>query len=95
MIDLRASDWDGIEFAHEMQELAGTPIITIADQASTTAQPVAALTYVDDFVRHEYLTCAELALCVRRVLSRLQNFGYASGPEIKIAEGVFVDQLNC
>lgn len=93
VIDLRISDVDGIQFCQEMYEAAGMPIITIASNGDTHTA-VEALKYADDFVRRQFATSQELAMRIRRVLSRIQNFSYATGPEILISDWLKVDHLN-
>jgi DNA-binding response OmpR family regulator len=91
VIDLRL---DGAgELARDMYEAAGMPIITVAPNGGADAA-VEALRYADDFVRQEYASAPELAMRIRRVLSRIQNFSYATGPEIKISDWLSVDHIN-
>jgi DNA-binding response OmpR family regulator len=94
VIDLLTPDFDGIKFSRELQELAGMPLITISSSEGTTTEAVKALQYADDFVRRQYASSSELALRIRRVLSRIQNFSYATGPEIQIADWLSVDHVN-
>lgn len=91
VIDLRL---DGTsDLARDMYEAAGMPIITVAPNGGADAA-VEALRYADDFVRQEYASAPELAMRIRRVLSRIQNFSYATGPEIKISDWLSVDHIN-
>lgn len=91
VIDLRLEGAN--DLAHDMYEAAGMPIITVAPNAGADAA-VEALRYADDFVRQEYASAPELAMRIRRVLSRIQNFSYATGPEIKISDWLSVDHIN-
>jgi len=91
VIDLRL---DGAgDLARDMYEAAGMPIITVAPNGGADAA-VEALRYADDFVRQEYASAPELGMRIRRVLSRIQNFSYATGPEIKISDWLSVDHIN-
>jgi DNA-binding response OmpR family regulator len=93
VIDLLISDVDGLQFCQEMYEAAGMPIITISRNGDTAAA-VEALKFADDFVRRKYAKSEELSMRIRRVLSRIQNFSYATGPEIQIADWLSVDHVN-
>jgi DNA-binding response OmpR family regulator len=93
VVDLRNSQAEGLQFCRDMYEAAGMPIITIApDNGDDVA--VEALKVADDFVRRQFATSQELAMRIRRILSRIQNFSYATGPEIRIADWLSVDHLN-
>jgi len=92
LVDL--SDADGMEFVSELTDSIGLPIITIASHEGTTTEALEALKYADDFIRRQYAIGEELALRIRRVLSRMANFNYATGPKIKITDWLSVDLLN-
>lgn len=92
MVDV--SSQDSTEFVQEMMETLGLPIITIGRRNATTKEAVEALQYADDFIRREYTDSREIALRSRRVLSRMPNFNYATGPEIRITDWLTVDHLN-
>jgi DNA-binding response OmpR family regulator len=91
VIDLRLEG--ASELARDMFEAAGMPIITVAPNGGADAA-VEALRFADDFVRQEYASGPELAMRIRRVLSRIQNFSYATGPEIRISDWLSVDHIN-
>jgi DNA-binding response OmpR family regulator len=94
MIDLEPSDAEGLRFAEELHEMGGMPIITIGQRNANSEVALQALRYADDFIRREYATPEEVGMRIRRVLSRVQDFSYAHGPEIEIAQGIKVDHLH-
>ena len=83
---------DGLEFCEELYENAGMPIVIIA-KTGTTADAVEALRVADDYVRRSYEP-KEIAMRVRRILSRVDNFSYAKGPLIHITDWLSIDHLN-
>jgi len=95
LIDLHLSGLDGWNFSEEMYQIANTPIILISEAGSnSTETALAALKHADDFVRRDYATSEELGMRIKRVLSRIQDFSYATGPQIKITDWLSVDHVK-
>ncbi len=82
---------EGLEFCEAMYE-AGLPIITIGKNG-TADDAVEALRVADDYVRRTYEP-KEIAMRIRRILSRVDNFSYAKGPLIHIADWLSIDHVN-
>jgi DNA-binding response OmpR family regulator len=95
IIDLSPPNTAGLQFAEQMYAVAGMPIITIAENNDPPQQIVLeALKYTDDFIRRDDVSSEELAMRIRRILSRVQNFSYASGSQVQIAEGITIDPVK-
>jgi len=92
LIDLRLPDMDGLELCQELYDQAGMPIITISDydEGGLAAK---VLQYADDYLRKP-VAPDELVMRIRRTLSRINNFGYASGRVHQICEGLQVDYVR-
>jgi DNA-binding response OmpR family regulator len=84
---------DGLEFCEELYESAGMPILIIGKNGDST-DAVEALRVADDYVHRSYYEPKEIAMRVRRILSRVDNFSYAKGPLIHIAEWLAIDHVN-
>jgi DNA-binding response OmpR family regulator len=95
LIDLAGSGEEGWSFSEEMYQIANTPIILISEEEEdSTETALAALKHADDFVRRGYATSQELGMRIRRVLSRIQNFSYAAGPQVKVTDWLSVDHVK-
>jgi len=93
IVDADLSDMSGIDFCAERHDLSGLPIIIITTRADSKANPVEALKYADDFVAAPFET-EELVMRVRRILSRINDFSYASGPRIQVNDWLIVDPVQ-
>src|SRR5574341_832822 len=94
VIDLRLPDMDGLRLCQEMADKAGLPIVTISADGASTEQAVEALQYSDDYIRRSNAAPEEVVMRIRRILSRIENYSYAKGPEIRIYDWLSVDHLN-
>lgn len=95
VVDLGLPGDGGFRLCEELFDVAGMPIITLAPKGKTDALDLAlrALECSDDYLRRPF-AAQELALRIRRVLSRIGNFGYARGPQIRIGDDLSLDQLT-
>lgn len=84
VVDLRLPE--GLQLCEEMNRLAGLPIIAVASDDASQEQALMALRCADDYVRRAFFSPEELALRIRRILTRVQNFSYASGPTVAITD---------
>lgn len=75
-------DMPGLSLCQNLQSMADLPIIVLSPE-SGAGQAVKALQYADDYVRLP-IEMDELVMRIRRVLSRVDNFSYASGPLLEI-----------
>ncbi|MCC6904324.1 MAG: response regulator transcription factor [Anaerolineae bacterium] len=92
VVDLDLPEGDGLYLCHSLHDLAGLPIIGV----STDTSPVTALRaleHADDFVRRP-LDPDELLARTRRILSRINDFTYASGPVINVTEWMVLDPVQ-
>jgi DNA-binding response OmpR family regulator len=95
LIDLAGAGPEGWGFSEEMYQIANTPIILISEKEDdSTETALTALKHADDFVRRTYATSEELGMRIRRVLSRIQNFSYATGPQVKVTDWLSVDHVK-
>ena len=85
---------DGLQLCQEMSDKAGLPIVTISADGDSTALAVEALQYADDYIRRAHAAPEEIAMRIRRILSRIENYSYAKGPEIQIYDWLSVDHMN-
>lgn len=94
VVDVELPDRTGVEFCEGLHDLSGLPIIIVSiDETEDDVTPVEALKYADDFVQAPFTT-DELVMRARRILSRINNFSYASGPKIEINEWLIVDPVH-
>lgn len=93
VIDLDLDDMDGLELCQELFDVAGLPIVTISAQSDTPTRAIEALTYADDYIRRPF-SADETVMRIRRILSRLGNYSYATGPQIKVFDWLSVDHVN-
>jgi DNA-binding response OmpR family regulator len=95
LIDLHLAGNEGWSFSEEMYQIANTPIILISEEGNeSTDTALAALKVADDFVRRHYASSEELGSRIRRVLSRIQNFSYATGPQVRVTDWLSVDHVK-
>jgi len=93
IVDLRMDNSsEGLEFCEELYSAAGMPIIIIGENG-TDLDAADALRVADDYVRRTYGP-KEMAMRVRRILSRVGDFSYAKGPLIHITDWLSIDHLN-
>ncbi len=93
VVDLRLPDAEGLKLCQEMYDAAGLPIITISSDDDSWERAIEALHHSDDFVRRT-IAPEEIVMRVRRILSRINDFSYAKGPEIQIFDWLAIDQVN-
>lgn len=94
VVDVELPDTTGIEFCQGLHDLSGLPIIIVSiDEAADDVTAVEALKYADDFLQAPFAP-DELVMRARRILSRINNFSYASGPKIEINEWLVVDPVH-
>ncbi len=93
IVDMRLPRLEGLKLCQELYDAAGLPIITLSGHSDTAEAAVEALQYADDFIRRPF-SPVEATVRVRRILSRIDNFAYASGPEIRIHDNLSLDQVN-
>jgi two-component system, OmpR family, response regulator RegX3 len=95
IIDLKPSTTSGLALAEELYQIAGMPIIIVLDSNSDSQDVVLeALKYADDVIRRQYATSEELGMRIIRVLSRIQNFSYASGTQIEVTYWLSVNHIK-
>jgi DNA-binding response OmpR family regulator len=92
LVNLELPDMDGIELCEEFYDTTGLPIIAVSDNL-TSERATSALHYADDFVG-THVSVEELAMRVRRILSRINDFSYASGPKIPIYDWLVLDPVQ-
>ena len=92
LIDLRLPDMDGLELCQQLYDQASMPIITVSDY-DERGLAAKVLQYADDYLRKP-VQPDELIMRIRRVLSRINDFGYASGRVHQICEGLQVDYVH-
>ena len=93
VIELELPDMDGLELCQELFDVAGLPIVTISAKNDAPTRAVEALTYADDYIRRPF-NADETVMRIRRILSRLGNYSYATGPQIKVFDWLSVDHMN-
>lgn len=89
IVHLDLPDMSGTTLCRKLMAFADPPIIVIAPQ-NHREKATSALQYADDFVRMP-VDADELVMRARRILSRISNFSYASGPLIEICDGLTVN----
>jgi two-component system, OmpR family, response regulator RegX3 len=95
IIDLEPSTASGLALAEELYQIASMPIIIVLDSNNDSPDVVlAALKYADDVVRRQYASSEELGMRIIRVLSRIQNFSYASGMQIEVTHWLSVNHIK-
>lgn len=94
IVDLHLPDMEGVRLCQEMADKAGLPILTVSSDVEGSSNAVEALRYADDYVRRSYADPEEITMRVRRILSRIENYSYAKGPEIAIYDWLSVDHVN-
>ncbi len=89
LIALDLPDMSAFDLCERIHTLADVPIVILSerDRPSLAAQ---ALRYADDYVRCP-VEPEELVMRMRRILSRMANFSYASGPQQEVCESLKVD----
>lgn len=92
VVDVDKPEVDGLSLCRELYDRAGLPIITVS-HSPTRSLATHALTYADDYVCGD-ISAEELAMRIRRILSRINDFSYASGPKLKIYEWLTVDPVQ-
>ena len=92
LVNLELPDMDGIELCEEFYDTTGLPIIAVSNQL-TPERATSALHYADDFVSTR-VSAEELAMRVRRILSRINDFSYASGPKVPIYDWLVIDPVQ-
>lgn len=85
-------DMSGLALCQQVQSLADLPVIVLSSQPGP-GQAVKALQYADDYVRMP-VEPEELIMRIRRVLSRMDNFSYASGPLLQICDSLQVNYVQ-
>lgn len=93
IIDLRLPDMQGLRLSQELSDLAGLPIITVSANDDATDVALQALEWADDYIRRSHFSPQETALRIRRILSRIHDFSYASGPEIQVYDWLSVNLM--
>jgi DNA-binding response OmpR family regulator len=93
VVDLRSPDADGLKLCQELHSTTGLPIITVSSDDDSWESAIAALQHSDDFVRRT-VAPEEVVMRIRRILSRINDFSYAKGPEIQVFDWLTVDQVN-
>ncbi len=95
IVDVDLPDTTGVEFCEGLHDLSGLPIIIVSidDNPEDEVTAVQALKYADDFIQAPFTT-DELVMRVRRILSRINNFSYASGPKIEINDWLVIDPVH-
>jgi DNA-binding response OmpR family regulator len=88
------SHLDYLKFSHEVVESTGLPLLLIADNLIPLGEALDALRNADDLVCCQYATPQELVLRIRRILSRIGDFSYATGPSIKITDWLSADMAG-
>ncbi|NDJ36741.1 MAG: response regulator transcription factor [Chloroflexi bacterium] len=92
IVALELPDMDGLELCELLYDIAGLPIIAI-DNNPDSPRAVEALQYADDFLRGQ-IDVEEVAMRIRRILSRINNFSYASGPKLHIYDWLVIDPVQ-
>jgi two-component system response regulator RegX3 len=92
IVHLEESDDERLNLCRDLYDVAGLPIITIADDDSTELA-VRALKYADDHIRQQYVK-DELVVRARRILSRIQDFRYADRPALEVFDWFFYDNVK-
>lgn len=92
IVGLELPDMSGFELCREVHTMADVPIITLTDQ-DAPGRAARALQTADDYLRKP-VASDELAMRIRRILSRVTDFGYASGPRVEVCEGLSVDYTS-
>ncbi len=90
--DLDLPDMDSLALCRELQGLADLPIIILSGREEP-GLAAKALQVADDYVRKP-VEPDELAMRIRRILSRIGNFSYAAGPLIEICDHLTIDQFH-
>lgn len=83
---------EGLALCKQIQQRVDLPIILLVE-SDEPGQAAEALRYVDDYVRTP-VEPDELVMRVRRVLSRVDNYSYASGRIVTLGEHLNVDYIN-
>ena len=89
LIYMDLPDMSGTALCKKLQAYADPPIIVIAPQ-NHREKAASVLQHADDFVRMP-ADPDELVMRVRRIMSRIDNFSYASGPLVEICDGLTVN----
>lgn len=92
IVHIDLPDMPGLALCQKLHEIADLPIITLSDD-SGPGKAVKALQYADDYVRLP-VESGELIMRSRRVLSRIDNFSYASGPTMEICDSLKVNYVE-
>jgi DNA-binding response OmpR family regulator len=93
-LDLPDFNVNGLELCKRMRELADLPIITVVNRdADTPGRALKALDYADDYVRKP-VDPHELLKRIVGILSRVNNYSYAKGPEVVICDCLSIDYVN-
>ena len=89
VVELQLPDMDGLQLCRELYKMADLPIITISNNASTE-EAVEALKVADDYTGKPF-AADELVMRVWRVLSRISDFSYATGPTLQLSDWLVFD----
>jgi len=92
VVHIDLPDMPGLTLCQKVQSLADLPVIVLSSQPGA-GQAVKALQYADDYVRLPVGT-DELIMRIRRVLSRVDNFSYATGPLLEICDSLKVNYVQ-
>lgn len=89
LVHVGVCDGRGMALCEEVQALADLPII-ILDHKESPGRAVQALRYADDYVRLP-VDPQELVMRVRRILSRITDYSYATGSRVRVCDRLTVD----
>lgn len=92
LLALDLPDGSAIDLCQYIHTLADVPIIILSDE-DKPGLAAWALQYADDYVRLP-AEPDEVAMRAQRILSRVANFGYASGPQEEICDALKVDYVR-
>lgn len=92
VVGLELPDMAGMDLCRKLHAMADVPIITLTDR-DAPGRAARALQNADDYLRKP-VASDELAMRIRRILSRVADFSYASGPQVEICEGLSVDYTS-
>jgi DNA-binding response OmpR family regulator len=90
VVDINMPGMNGLEFCQTVQQYADLPVIlvTAINESSTTIKAIEL--YAEDYIVKPF-NLDELVVRVQRLLRRIGDFGYVTGPTIAIDEQLAVN----
>lgn len=92
IVHVEMCDDGGIRLCEEVRALADLPVIILAHD-DVPGQAARALRYADDYVRMP-VDPQELVMRIRRILSRITDYSYASGSRVRVCDRLTVDYVQ-